>query len=358
MKINATFFLLSALIISSCELTSPTVSYEQKLVVFGNLTADFPMVDTLFVSRSAAIEENIDSYALYLDDAVVTITDGDTTIPVPPVPDHPGRYLADRDYIFRAGREYLLQVAWQGDTVTARTVLPEKMEFASESSANYTCHGSPVAVDSISVNNATLQFFGGNLFPVPTGPIDTVVYKTGDCYTESFASTPYFLLTFNAKDYNTVRIISFALEADTRGLEPFDDVNGNGSWDQGSESFVDYNRDGIRDSTFVNLIYDTTFTSIAWKGDYLRDENNNPYRYNPMVWAVDTSPIPMTWLYFNYYGLHLIALQATDRAYYDYFSGDPFGMNQYLLPDSNIEGGYGLFSSTYTRFFFVYIAPE
>ncbi|NOZ74064.1 MAG: DUF4249 family protein, partial [FCB group bacterium] len=346
------------LFLTSCELTNPAVTYEQKLVVFGNLTADFPMVDTLFVSRSAAIGENLDSYALYIDDAEITITDGDTTIPVPPVPDRPGRYLADPDYIFRAGKEYRVKVVWEDDTVTAKTVLPEKMEFSSEGSDSYTCNGSPVTIAPITVDNATLQLYDGQLIPVPTGPIDTVVYRTGDCYTESFASLPYFFLNFNADDYHTVRIISFALEAETRGPEPFDDRNGNGVWDADSEPFVDYNRDGVRDSTFINLIYDTTFTSIAWKGDYLRTEQNDPYRYNPVVWAVDTSPLPMTWLYFNYYGFHLIALQATDQAYYDYFSGDPFGMNQYLLPDSNIEGGYGLFSSTYTKFFFVYIKPE
>ena len=46
-------------------------------------------------------------------------------------------------------------------------------------------------------------------------------------------------------------------------------------------------------------------------------------------------------------------VQAADQAYYDYFSGDPIGKNPYILPDSNIEGGYGLFSSTFSKAFFI-----
>ncbi|RMF07747.1 MAG: DUF4249 family protein [Candidatus Neomarinimicrobiota bacterium] len=345
-------------LITACELSSPQVSYVQRLVVFGNLNAGLPMVDTLFVSRSSSIEENIEADSLYIAAAVVTISDGDTTLPVPPVPGRPGRYLADPGFIFQPGVSYRLQVVWQGDTVTAVTTTPEKMEFSSTASDAYVCDGVPIHLDSINVHNVSLQNVNGTFLPLPSGRIDTVVYRTAGCFTESFASIPYFLLNFNAEDYNTVRILSLALEADTKGLEPYEDLNGNGSWEEGAEPFVDYNRNGVRDSTYINLIYDTTFTSKAWKGEYLRDEQNNPYRYNPFVWAVDSSPIPLTWLFFNYYGLHLMVLQATDGAYTEYFSGDPSGTNQYLLPDSNIEGGYGLFSSTYSSFFYVYIKPE
>ena len=40
---------------------------------------------------------------------------------------------------------------------------------------------------------------------------------------------------------------------------------------------------------------------------------------------------------------------------YDYLSGDPLGQNQYIIPDSNIEGGYGLFTSNYSKAFFLNI---
>mgnify|MGYP004126445441 CR=1 FL=1 len=68
---------------------------------------------------------------------------------------------------------------------------------------------------------------------------------------------------------------------------------------------------------------------------------------------MDGFAIPAVFLYFNYYGKHLMMIQSSDKAYYDYLSGDPIGKNQYILPDSNIENGYGLFSSTFTKPFFI-----
>ena len=105
----------------------------------------------------------------------------------------------------------------------------------------------------------------------------------------------------------------------------------------------------------INTFYDTTDVFKIWKGPYLRDENYNPYLGNPFLWTVETSPSPIMWLYFNYYGKHLMVIQASDDAYYDYLSGDPLGQNQYILPDSNIEGGYGLFTSNYSKAFFINI---
>ena len=55
-------------------------------------------------------------------------------------------------------------------------------------------------------------------------------------------------------------------------------------------------------------------------------------------------------------------LNAEAEAYFDwgynYYSGDPAGQNQYLLPESNIIGGYGLFSSTNAKAFLVNIERE
>ena len=84
-----------------------------------------------------------------------------------------------------------------------------------------------------------------------------------------------------------------------------------------------------------------------------KDKNNNPFLNNPFIWDVENSKTPIMWLYFNYYGKHLMFIQSSDNTYYDYLSGDPGGYNQYLLPDSNIEGGYGLFSSNYSIPFFI-----
>ena len=84
--------------------------------------------------------------------------------------------------------------------------------------------------------------------------VDSVEFKIGDCYTKSFASAPMFGVDYNQNDYNTIQIISNALEAGEVGLEPFNDENQNGIFDEG-EPFSDRNRNGARDSCYVNLIY-------------------------------------------------------------------------------------------------------
>ena len=63
-----------------------------------------------------------------------------------------------------------------------------------------------------------------------------------------------FAVDFNEEDYNTIQIISYALEANSIDLEPFEDINQNGTFDE-SEDFSDRNNNGIRDSCYINLIY-------------------------------------------------------------------------------------------------------
>jgi len=171
------------------------------------------------------------------------------------------------------------------------------------------------------------------------------------CSVGSFASKPYFVLNIvdqlsgDNVDPSAIRILSYALEEDKMGVEPSNDDG----------SYFDYNQNNIQDMTLINTFYDTTAVFDIWKGPYFRDENYNPYLLNPFIWTVETSPTPIMWLYFNYYGKHLIVVQSSDQAYYDYLSGDPLGQNQYIIPDSNIEGGYGLFTSNYSKAFFLNI---
>ena len=186
--------------------------------------------------------------------------------------------------------------------------------------------------------------------------VDSVTYRFGDCFTRSFASYPMFGVDFEADMHQTVKIISFALEANKKGLEPLDSLSSTISAE--GDPFFDYNYNKIRDSVFVNLIYDTTLGFRIWKGQYLRDENSNPYRINPWQWNIETAPSPMMWLYFDYYGLHLVSFMSTSESYFNYFSGDPVGQNIYLLPNSNIEGGLGVLYSSYTSSFLVYIKRD
>ena len=51
-----------------------------------------------------------------------------------------------------------------------------------------------------------------------------------------------------------------------------------------------------------------------------------------------------------------MTFQATDEAFFDYFQGLP-EFNTFVLPTSNVEGGYGLVSSSASKSFLVYVAP-
>ena len=234
--------------------------------------------------------------------------------------------------------------------------------------------------------------------------ISSIELSRYGCSVGSFASKPYFVLNIDDQEeednpnLSAIRILSYALEDKEFGMEPsnddaeeYSDLNYNAQWDSAycdnqnynneilceeegamwfyeepyvdlnnnnsydKATYFDYNKNEIQDITLVNTFYDTTAVFNIWKGPYFRDEDNNPYLLNPFIWTVETSPTPIMWLYFNYYGKHLIVVQASDDAYYDYLSGDPLNQNQYILPDSNIEGGYGLFTSNYSKAFFLNI---
>ena len=150
----------------------------------------------------------------------------------------PGRYLTRKDYIYKPGTKYTLKVEIDGKTLTAETTTPEKMVIESVKDAVYKCKGETISIPYINTNNVSFSENG----ILPTGRIDTVSYRSGECFTASFASYPFIEIDFNVEDYSTVRILNLALEADKLGIEPED---------------MDYNSNGIRDSSIVNLIYDT-----------------------------------------------------------------------------------------------------
>ena len=353
--------LLPLLIHTGCIDEEPA-AYEEKLVVYASLTAGLPMGvlgDTCIVSLSADITEEKDPQGLFVSDALVTVHEvGKTATDTPfPVTGSPGRYLPKESVIFDPGKTYRLEATWQDFNVYGETKVPENIEFSSPSGETYICDGNERLVDNVNTENfdiAWLKATGGfeEIFQkIDFTKISTAIYRNERCYVGSFASFPLFFLNFNSEDYSTIQISSFALESEVRGLEP---LMGSGD----DNPFFDYNRNGMRDSTFVNLIYDTTSLYQLWKEDYLRLENGDPYRINPFQWQVVESPVPMSWLFFNYYGLHLITLSATDDNYYNYYSGDPVAQNEFLLPEGNIIDGYGLFFSKASKAFLVNIVPD
>ena len=344
----------------SCSINDDQVTYEEKLVLWANLRSNFPLIDTVFVARSASLNEKVSSKDLWVDEAQVYIIGDTVNLALMPVVDSPGRYFTNSNYIFQGGMTYKVEAVFENDTISGVTTIPQKMEIISEPQTIYTCKNSTYDVPQININN-----YDAWSFPPITGPIDTLTLLQGECFTESFASYPLFKINFNEEDYQTVRIMTFALDADSIDLEPYTDTNDDGIWNE-NEYFDDWNQNGLRDSCFINLIYDTTYKDVyeLWKETFPRGsgeesgwEKNTPFRYNPWPWNVETSPVSMNWLFFDYYGLQLMTFQATDDATFNYFQGLP-EFNQFVMPNSNVVNGYGLVSSSASRSFLVYIKRD
>ena len=383
-----------SLVMQSCSFDDNTINYEEQLVVFASINAGFPVFDTVFVSRTAEVNESVDSDDLYIENAdvkLINIADGSELkfyslgngryYPIDMSMqnlDSISRYWLD--YIISSGATYRLVVIHEEDSVIAQTSIPEKIEITSASMSEFKCPDeSTEPVSIIDVNNLDnltfeqmLSLYQNPVEYVRTNNInvDSVAFKIGDCYTKSFASAPMFGIDYNDDDYNTIQIISNALEADAVGLEPFDDENQNGIFDA-DENFSDRNRNGLRDSCYVNLIYseekglfdndslDYNRLANIWKNPLKRGaadgtwRENSPYRNNPWLWNVDVAPSPIMWLYFDYYGYYMMTYKSTSDSYFNYFKGDPVGQNIYLLPDSNFEGGLGVFYSSSSASFIV-----
>ena len=383
-----------AMFITSCDFDDNLIEYEEQLVVFASINAGLPVSDTVYVSRTAGVSESVDAQDLYIDDANVRLVNlsngsqldfyslGDGRYhPIDlSVPNLDSILIHWSNYIIESGKTYRLIVTHEDDSIAAQTTVPEQMIISSEESYDYSCpDGTLEPVRMIDVNNLqnmTIQ----DLLWLYQNPVeyieqnninvDSVDFKIGDCYSKSFASAPLFSVDFNEEDYNTIQIISYALEADAVDMEPFEDENQNGMFDEG-EKFSDRNRNGLRDSCFINLIYSDEkglfdndsldYNSLAniWKNPLKRGpadvswRENSPYRNNPWLWNADRAPSPIMWLYFDYYGYHIMSYKSTSDSYFNYFKGDPVGQNIYLLPNSNFEDGLGVFYSSSSSSFLV-----
>ena len=395
--VQAFIFLL---IIQSCSFDDNTINYEEQLVVFASINSGFPVFDTVYVSRTAEVSESIDSEDLYIENANVKLINTSDSTELMFYSLGNGRYYPIDismqnldsisrywlDYIISSGTTYRLVVIHEGDSIIAETSVPEKIEITSANMSGFKCPDESIEpVGVIDVNNLDNLTFEQMmlLYQNPVEYIrlndinvDSVEFKIGDCFTKSFASAPMFGVDYNQDDYNTIQIISNALEADVVGLEPFNDENQNGIFDEG-EKFSDRNRNGLRDSCYVNLIYSSEkglfdndsldYNRLAniWKNPLKRGpadgtwRENSPYRNNPWLWNVDEAPSPIMWLYFDYYGYYMMTYKSTSDSYFNYFKGDPVGQNIYLLPNSNFEGGLGVFySSSSASFILKVIKPS
>ena len=386
-----------SLLFQSCDFNDLEIIYEEKLVVFASIVANMPVTDTVFVSRSASVDEDISANQLWIDDADVRLIHDSSSAELvfhsvgngryfPILPDAGMEEILDYlNYIIQPGDTYRLVVVHDQDSVIATTEVPTTFNIAPADIGEYGCpDGEMLPVGNVDVNNlndlSPAQLF--ELFQNPEGfvntnniNVDSVVFRFGDCFTKSFASYPMFGIDFNDDDFNTIQIISLALEANSVGLEPELDFNNDGSIDE--NEFSDRNRNGIRDSCYINLIYNEqkakyfdndslSYNDIAriWKSPLRREtqqgswRENSPYRYNPWLWNSESAPTVVMWLYFDYYGYYLMTFNATSEAYFNYFSGDPVGQNIYLLPDTNLDGGLGVFYSSVATSFLVYVKKD
>ena len=392
------YLLALSLIFLSCSFEDSEIQYEQNLVVFASIVANLPVVDTVFISRSANLSEDISTGDLWIENADVRLIDDSSKAELRFHSLGKGKYFPVHkessveeienyiSYVIKPGRIYHLFVKHESDSVLASTTVPAEFSISSAELGSYDCpDGKELAVGSVNVNNLK-NISLEDQFQLLQNPqslinqydiiVDTINYRIGDCFTKSFASYPMFGVDFNDDSYSTIQIISYSLEAEEIGMEPLLDLNNDGTIEEGE--FSDRNRNGLRDSCYINLIYNEekekffdndslsyNDLSSIWKGPLLRgsakNDNwrfNSPYRNNPFLWNIEEAPTVIGWLYFDYYGYYLMSFNATSETYFNYFSGDPLGQNIYLLPNSNIEDGFGVFYSKVSTEFIIYVKKD
>jgi len=103
---NKISLLIFSLLVFACKgFNDPDSPYKEEYVVFANISANKPMIDdTVFVSRTASLNESIDAEELWVSDAKVTLTGGnDLYATAYPVKGRPGRYQTDTTFIYYPG---------------------------------------------------------------------------------------------------------------------------------------------------------------------------------------------------------------------------------------------------------------
>jgi len=307
-------------------------TYEERFVVFGHLVANSHFEDTVLVSLTHPIDEVAADSAHWIPDALVTISDGRSSFCLSPIPGLPGRYrdTAWRPHFIQPATTYSLTVKWEGLEVEAYTAVPDTFTIGSLSSMEWNCRTQPVLVRSIDLHtewNTPLKIAAA----IETGDLgglrmDRPVYREGDCYNTSRVSIPLFMIDW-ATEFATGSEI---VRVTTQALTP----------------------------TMANAIVDTGFTARALKGRMLQDGDGNLYRPALVTRNSSITIIPINWLYFNYYGPHLITIEIADESLNDYLAGSAQGYNPFIPPSSNIADGNGLFYSSYSRSFLVNIRPD
>ena len=157
--------IFSTVFFHACDFKDQELEYEETLVVFANITANFPVTDTIFVSRTAAIGEDVLANDLWVEDAEVFLKDSsDLKLPFQSLGN--GRYFPISaessveeisnylNFIIRGGEKYTLVVNTVSDSVLAETVVPSTINIESLEAMEYECpDGEILSTKQIDVNN-------------------------------------------------------------------------------------------------------------------------------------------------------------------------------------------------------------
>ena len=360
--------ILIVALLCKCELPTENISYIQSPVVFGYIDAGFNRIDTLYLYWTSSLttshfENN------YIDNASVNLSSGNQNIELNHIGN--GKYLPDNLYPnppIQPNSTWNLEINFsyndkeynlQSSTTVPNTITPDVMI----SDIQWQCDGEDVVFNEEDFNlyqnqnnvdliqswlndPSDISFLENNI------NIDTFRYSTRDCYTSSFASTPFFTLDIDSENQNDTiisRYLTLSLETDK-----------------------DMNQDGFN-IPYEAAIFDTLFDANAFKGpmqyteiDYDAyqgiDLQNIPYEWG---WHrepvnrinLEGDQIEFSWLFFNYFGKHITIIQPMGKEYEAYFEGDPDQFNfPYILRQGNItsvngEDSYGLFYSTNSKYF-------
>ena len=175
------FLPILSIMMLSCEFDDTVATYEDKLVVFCNLSAKLPLGtsgDTCYISISSAIEDKVNLEDLYIENAEVTITRSSTNkvYSVLPVPNRRGRYLTADSIIFQPGETYVLNAAYGEFEVSAETTIPGGMDYYSPDDETYNCKGEELNVPSVNKWNPYVFVLGKNITNhSPCGAINVLI---------------------------------------------------------------------------------------------------------------------------------------------------------------------------------------
>jgi hypothetical protein len=277
------------------DMPSETV-YEEKIVVNALLMANFP-IDSIRVHTSSRIDEPFDARSNALSDAFLTL-------------EGPGFLDTLVEDIWVDGVYHLprIRIAQEGQTYTLR-VSHEKYP---DVEATTTIPG-PIRMTNITVHSDTGLIAG---FP------DTVVYRP----------------VGEDGDFLNPIILSFDLEYDTTA-PPYLVRQINIALEPTEENMI------LEDDSLKAFFY-------KWRG-HGTDEEGMQYRLAEFTATSFNSTIfhrryEVSWHRFTFYGPQVFFVMALDEAYLNYhkgfLEGPPRNIN--YLPESNVIGGYGLFSSS------------